>query len=80
MDKLNRQETPAGNSTYKKLLIQLLNEALWFVSNSVVADSFGHRNRLPFLAANCLAFILGDIFDSQQIRELRTNLKRQYEF
>ena len=30
--------TPAGNSTYKKLAVQWLNEALCFVSSSVVAD------------------------------------------
>jgi len=28
------------NSTYKKLAVQWLNEALCFVSNFVVADSF----------------------------------------
>jgi hypothetical protein len=38
---------PAGNSTYKKLAVQWLNEALCFVSSSVVADSF----RLPCLPA-----------------------------
>jgi hypothetical protein len=29
-----------ANSTYKKLAVQWLNEALCFVSSSVVADSF----------------------------------------
>ena len=35
-----RQESTGGNSTYKKLAVQWLNEALCFVSSSVVADSF----------------------------------------
>jgi len=38
--------TPAHNSTYKKLAVQWLNEALCFVSSFVVADSFVLRNRL----------------------------------
>jgi hypothetical protein len=29
----------AYNSTYKKLTVQWLNQALWFVSSFVVADS-----------------------------------------
>jgi len=43
---------PAGNSTYKKLAAQWLNEALCFVSSSVVADSFRLRNRQLLVAAN----------------------------
>jgi len=42
---------PAGNSTYKKLAVQWLNEALCFVSSSVVADSFRLRNRQLLVAA-----------------------------
>jgi hypothetical protein len=42
---------PAGNSTYKKLAVQWLNEALCFVSNSVVADSFRLRKRQLLVAA-----------------------------
>jgi len=42
---LRTEETPAGNSTYKKLAVQWLNEALCFVSSSVVADSLVLRNR-----------------------------------
>jgi hypothetical protein len=43
--------TPGYNSTYKKLAVQWLNEALCFVSSSVVADSFRLRNRqLPVAA------------------------------
>jgi len=34
----------AANSTYKKLAFQCLNEALCFVSSSVVANSFVLRN------------------------------------
>ncbi|WP_293894640.1 hypothetical protein [Flavobacterium sp.] len=44
--------TPAANSTYKKLAFQWLNEALCFVSSSVVADSFVLRNRQLLVAAN----------------------------
>jgi hypothetical protein len=43
---------PAGNSTYKKLAVQWLNEALCFVSSSVLADSFVLRNRQLLIAAN----------------------------
>jgi hypothetical protein len=43
---------PAYNSTYKKLAVQWLNEALCFVSNFVVAESFVLRNRQLLLAAN----------------------------
>jgi len=42
----------AGNSTYKKLAVQWLNEALCFVSSFVVADSFVLRNRQLLVAAN----------------------------
>jgi len=34
----------AGNSTYKKLAVPWLNEALCFVSSSVLADSFVLRS------------------------------------
>ena len=44
-------ETPAGNSTYKKLAVQWLNEALCFVSSFVVADSLLLRNRQLLVAA-----------------------------
>jgi hypothetical protein len=43
---------PAHNSTYKKLAIQWLNEALCFVSSFVVADSLVLRNRQLLVAAN----------------------------
>jgi len=41
----------AYNSTYKKLALQWLNEALCFVSSFVVADSFVLRNRQLLVAA-----------------------------
>jgi hypothetical protein len=41
----------AGNSTYKKLAIQWLNETLYIVSSSVLADSFVLRNRQLLVAA-----------------------------
>jgi hypothetical protein len=42
---------PAHNSTYKKFAVQWLNEALCFVSSSVLADSFVLRNRQLLVAA-----------------------------
>ena len=39
------------NSTYKKLAVQWLHEALCFVSSSVVVDSFRLRNRQLLVAA-----------------------------
>ncbi len=47
-----KEEQRPGNSTYKKLAVQWLNEALCFVSSSVVADSFRLRNRQLLVAAN----------------------------
>jgi len=47
----NERKTGA-NSTYKKLAVHWLNEALCFVSSSVVADSFRLRNRQLLVAAN----------------------------
>jgi hypothetical protein len=49
-------EVPSGrktacNSTYKKLAVQWLNEALCFVSSSLLADSFRLRNRQLLVAA-----------------------------
>ncbi len=41
-----------ANSTYKKLAVQWLNEALYFVSSSMLADSFRLRNRQLLVAAN----------------------------
>jgi len=42
----------ADNSTYKKLAVQCLNEALCFISSSVQVDSFVLRNRQLLAAAN----------------------------
>ena len=41
----------ACNSTYKKLAVQWLNEALCFVSSFVVAESLVLRNRQLLVAA-----------------------------
>jgi len=38
-------EGTAPNSTYKKLAVQWLHEALYFISSLVLADSFRLRNR-----------------------------------
>ena len=45
------ERTTAYNSTYKKLAVQWLIEALCFVSSSVLADSFRLRNRQLLVAA-----------------------------
>ena len=42
----------SGNSIYKKLAVQWLNEALCFVSSSVLADTLRLRNRQLLVAAN----------------------------
>jgi len=48
----DRKEERTDNSTYKKLAVQWLNEALCFVSSFVVADSFVLRNPLLRQAPN----------------------------
>ena len=52
IDLNDRQESRTANSTYKKLAVQWLLEALCFVSSFVVADSFVLRNRQLLVAAN----------------------------
>jgi hypothetical protein len=47
---IQHERSTAGNSTYKKLAVQWLNETLCFVSSSVLADSFVLRNRQLLLA------------------------------
>jgi len=42
---------PAAHSTYKKLAVQWLNEALCFVLSFVVAESVMLRNRQLLVAA-----------------------------
>jgi len=49
---LRRQKSTGYNSTYKKLAVQWLNEALCFVSSVVLADSLVLRNRQLLVAAN----------------------------
>jgi len=44
--------TPAFNSTYKKLAVKCLNEALCFVSSSVLAGNVRLQNRQLLVAAN----------------------------
>jgi len=48
---LNEKKERTPNSTYKKLAVQWLNEALCFVSSFVVADSLVLRNRHLLVAA-----------------------------
>jgi len=49
---MGRIRKTGHNSTYKKLAAQWLNQALCFVSSSVVADSLVLRNRQLLVAAN----------------------------
>jgi len=49
---MTTEKNTAGNSTYKKLAVQWLNEVLCFVSGFVVADSLVLRNRQLLVAAN----------------------------
>ena len=51
MNNLTERNT-ATNSTYKKLAVQWLNEALCFVLSSLLADNFVLRNRQLLVAAN----------------------------
>jgi hypothetical protein len=46
-----RPRATTANSTYKKLAVQWSNEALCFLSSSVLADSFVLRNRQLLVAA-----------------------------
>jgi len=46
------KEARTHNSTYKKLAVQWLNEALCFLLSFVVADSVVLRNRQLLVAAN----------------------------
>ena len=48
---VKKEINTAHNSTYKKLAVQWLNEALCFVSGFVVADSLVLRNRQLLVAA-----------------------------
>jgi hypothetical protein len=50
MTKTMKRKT-TDNSTYKKLAVQWLNEALCFVLSAVLADSFCLRNRQLLVAA-----------------------------
>jgi len=58
--KTKRKEQRRHNSTYKKLAVQCLNEALCFVSSFVVAESFVLRNRQLLVAAKRCALCYGD--------------------
>jgi hypothetical protein len=51
---MTRRNSPEANCTYKKLSVQLLIEALWFVSRLLVSDSFRLRNRQLRLVAKRL--------------------------
>ena len=44
-NRTDRQESTGGNSTYKKLAVQWLNEVQFFNQTFVQGDSFDLRNR-----------------------------------
>ena len=48
---MKSERNTSANSTYKKLAVQWLNEAICFVSSIVVADSFVLQNRQLRVAA-----------------------------
>ena len=52
INSIRDRKARTANSTYKKLAVQWLNEALCFVSSSLLADSFHLRNRQLLVAAN----------------------------
>jgi len=52
VDRYLTEQRAAGINTYKKLAVQWLNEVLFFVSSSVLADSLVLRNRQLLVAAN----------------------------
>ena len=66
MNEGNRKST-GYNSTYKKLAVQWLNEALCFVSSLVVADSFRLRNRQLLVAANRYGAFINDIMKDKKV-------------
>ena len=51
-NELTENKITGAHSTYKKLAVKWLNEALSFLLSSVVADSFVLRNRQLLVAAN----------------------------
>jgi hypothetical protein len=63
MNSIGDRKERTANSTYKKLAVQWLNEALCFVSSFVVADSLVLRNRQLLVAANRCALLPGDNLD-----------------
>jgi hypothetical protein len=65
--------SPAYNSTYKKLVVRWLNEALCFVSSLVVVESFVLRNRQLLVAANRW----WQFFDSSQIDKTHMTIHKK---
>jgi hypothetical protein len=59
----------AHNSTYKKLAVQWLNEALCFVSSFAVADSLVLRNRQLLVAAKRWQKILNSDWEKNNLLE-----------
>ena len=59
---ITEDRKPTHNSTYKKLAVQWLNKALYFVASSVLADSFVLRNRQLLVAAKrCSAWFIDNL-------------------
>ena len=55
----------AYNSTYKKLAVQWLNEALCLVSSSLLTDSFRLRNRQLLKPTS----LYGQTLDDRQLKD-----------
>ena len=70
MNEGNRKST-GYNSTYKKLAVQWLIEALCFVSSLVVADSLVLRNRQLLVAAKRYGQVQNRLKVSKLARESR---------
>lgn len=72
-DLATKDRSTAGNSTYKKLAVQWLFEALSFVSSSLLADSFRLRNRQLLVAAKRYMLCYETASNKRKIIEIKKN-------
>jgi hypothetical protein len=59
-------KSTGGNSTYKKLAFQCLNEVFYFVSSAVEADSFVLRKRQLLGSCKTLVASVGNKIESNE--------------
>jgi hypothetical protein len=64
-----KEGRPAGNSTYKKLAVQWLNEVRFFNQTFVQVDSFVLRNRQLLIAADRYAQFYKDNITTTLVTE-----------